>query len=93
MCRRSYSRGAPTGGEASYVGPSYVGLVFGGFILGLIVGRWWALAVPAGFGAWIAVNTPIEDVPPWFLGAGLAALPAVGIAASVGVRHWIRSRS
>jgi hypothetical protein len=71
----------------------YVGLVLAGFILGLIVGRWWALVAPAAFGAWIAVNTPVVDVPPWFLGAGLAALPAIGIAAGVAGRRWMRSQS
>jgi hypothetical protein len=71
----------------------HVGLVFSGLILGLIVGRWWALAAPAAFGAWIAVNTDVGDVPAWFLGAGLAALPAAGIAAGVAGRRWMRSRS
>jgi hypothetical protein len=69
-----------------------LGSVLGGFILGLVVGRWWALAAAAALGAWIAVNTPVE-IPTWILGAGSATLAAVGIAAGVAGRRWVRSRS
>jgi hypothetical protein len=39
----------------------YVALVFAGLILGLIVGRWWALAAAAALGAWIAVITEVDE--------------------------------
>jgi hypothetical protein len=71
----------------------YVGLAWGGFILGLIVGRWWALAAAAALGAWIALITEVNEVPAWYLGAGYATLTAVGIAAGVGCRRLMRSRS
>ena len=68
----------------------YVALVFGGLILGLIIGRWWALAGAAALGAWMALITEVE-VPGWYLGAGYATLTAVGIAAGVGARRLMRS--
>jgi hypothetical protein len=71
----------------------YVTLVFGGLILGLIVGRWWALAAAAALGAWIAVSTEVDEVPGWFLGAGYAVLTGVGVAAGVTGRRLMRSRS
>ena len=70
----------------------YAVFVFGGFILGLIVGRWWALAAAAALGAWIAVNTEVE-IPHWILGAWYAALSAAGIAAGVAIRRRVLSRS
>jgi hypothetical protein len=41
-------------------------LVGGGLIVGLVVGRWWALIVALGIGVWIAVVSEVE-VSAWFL--------------------------
>ena len=67
-------------------------LVFAGLILGLIVGRWWALAAAAALGAWIALITEVDEVPGWYLGAGYATLTAIGIAAGVGGRRMRNGR-
>jgi hypothetical protein len=61
----------------------YLILVLASLILGLAVGRWWTLVAAAGLGAWIAVVTEVDEVPPWFLGAAYAVLAASGIAVGV----------
>ena len=42
-------------------------LIGAGFIVGVLVGRWWALAPALGFAVWIAIASGLE-VPGWFLG-------------------------
>jgi hypothetical protein len=64
-------------------------LVGAGFILGVVVGRWWALAPAVGFGAWIAVVSELDEVPGWFLGLWYGPLGCVGIGAGVAVRRAI----
>jgi hypothetical protein len=32
----------------------------GGFLLGLIIGRWWALAAAVGVGLWLGLTQEIE---------------------------------
>jgi hypothetical protein len=61
----------------------------GGFLVGLLVGRWWALLAAVGLGVWIAATVDVE-VPAWFLGLGYAAIAGVGIAAGVGARQIMR---
>jgi hypothetical protein len=61
----------------------------GGFLMGLLVGRWWALLAAVGFGVWIAATVHVE-VPAWFLGMGCAAIAGVGIAGGVGARRITR---
>ena len=56
--------------------------------MGLIAGRWWALAAPAAFGAWIAFESKVDAVPPWFLGAMYALIGAVGVVIGVLLRHF-----
>jgi len=56
-----------------------------GFLVGLAVGRWWALLAPAGFGVWIAAVTEVE-VPGWYLGLAYGAVAALGTAGGVLVR-------
>jgi hypothetical protein len=58
----------------------------GGLVVGLVVGRWWALVVPAGFGVYIALVSKVE-VPPVLLGAVYAAISALGVAAGVFLRR------
>ena len=60
-------------------------LIAGGFILGLLVGRW-ALVAAVGVGVWVAVYSEV-DVPGWFLGIGYCAVASVGIGASLLVRR------
>jgi hypothetical protein len=74
-------------------------LIAAGFILGLLVGRWWTLAAAIGFGVWVAMVSEVE-VPGWFLGlSGTAPLAARGsLAASPSAARYTacaarRSRS
>lgn len=61
-------------------------LIGAGFILGLLVGRWWALAPAAGFGVWVAIVSEVE-VPGWFLGLWYCVIGCVGIGAGIVVRR------
>ena len=60
-------------------------------MLGLAVGRWWTLTAALAIGVWIAVVSEVDEVPPWFLGAGYAVLTAFGIAVGVVARKHLRS--
>jgi hypothetical protein len=68
----------------------YLILLAAGLILGLVVGRWWALVAAVGIGVWIGVVSGVDEVPPWFLGAAYAALAAVAISVGVLVREGTR---
>ena len=67
-------------------------LIAGGALLGLIVGRWWALAAPLAVGVWIAFETEVEAVPPWFLGGMYALGGAVGVAVGIVLRAFLTRR-
>ena len=56
-------------------------------MLGLLVGRWWALVAAAGVGVWVALSEEIE-LDGWFLGLGYALLAAVGIALGILTRRY-----
>lgn len=68
----------------------YLIVVAAGFILGLVVGRWWTLSAAAAIGVWIALVTGVDEVPPWFLGTAYATLAAFAIAVGVSVRKRTR---
>src|SRR5215207_5673823 len=63
-------------------------LIAAGFILGLLVGRWWALTAAIGFGVWVAIVSEVE-VPAWFLGLWYGAVGCVGIASGIALRRAI----
>jgi hypothetical protein len=67
-------------------------LVGGGFLLGLILGRWWALIAAAAVGVLAAVFEEIE-LEGWFLGLMYAVLAAVGISIGILTRHFARRLS
>jgi hypothetical protein len=67
-------------------------VIGGGFVLGILVGRWWAFVPAAGLGAWISQTTEIEAVPGWYLGLVYAFFGATGIAAGVLVRRRLARR-
>jgi len=62
-----------------------------GFLIGLAIGRWWALGIAAGFGIWIGVETHVDEVPHWFLGLADGAIAALCIAAGIAARRALRS--
>jgi hypothetical protein len=64
-------------------------LLGAGFILGLLVGRWWALSAAIGFGVWVAAAAEVE-VPGWFLGAWYGVIGCAGIGGGVAVRRATR---
>jgi hypothetical protein len=67
-------------------------LIGGGIVLGLLVGRWWALLLAAALGVWISQATEVEAVPGWYLGLVYALLGAAGITAGVLVRRRLARR-
>jgi hypothetical protein len=64
-------------------------LVGAGVVLGVIVGRWWALLAAAGLGVWVALTEEVEVDGSW-LGFGYAGLAALGIIAGVSLRRFAR---
>ena len=69
----------------------YLVLVGGGFTVGLLVRRWWALVLPAGLGVWIALESELE-VPGWFLGLVYGALGAAGVGLGILVGRRLTRR-
>jgi hypothetical protein len=67
-------------------------LVTADVLVGLVAGRWWALAAAAALGAWIARSTDVEAVPGWFFGLVYAGFAALGIAAGVLGRRSLARR-
>ena len=63
-------------------------LIAVGFILGLLVGRLWALTVAIGFGEWVATVSELE-VPSWFFGLVYGAVGCVAIGTGIAVRRAI----
>jgi hypothetical protein len=70
----------------------YPALIVGGVILGLAIGRWWALGAAASVGIWIALLSDVK-VPGWFLGAAYALLAGAGIAGGVLARKALAHAS
>ena len=60
-----------------------------GLIIGLLVGRWWALLAAVAFGVWVGLVTEVE-VGGLFLGTVYAVISGAGIVAGVGLRKWMR---
>lgn len=61
-------------------------LVAGGLVLGLVIGRWWALLGAIGVAVWVAVVSEVE-VSRWFLAAAYGATAAASITAGVLLRR------
>jgi hypothetical protein len=63
-------------------------LVAAGFLIGMVVGRWWALLVAAGAGVWVAlIDETVLDG--WFVGGLWASFAAVGICAGILARRLV----
>jgi hypothetical protein len=65
-----------------------IALVFFGLgvVIGVAVGRWWALALALGPALWVGIGADV-DVPDWVLGLLYFAITAAGIALGVALRH------
>jgi hypothetical protein len=68
-------------------------LIGGGIVLGVLVGRGWALVPAAGLGVWISQVAELEAVPGWYLGLVYAVLGGAGITGGVLVRRRLARRS
>jgi len=61
-------------------------------VLGLVVGRWWALVAALAFAAWAWVTLDVE-VPDWVLALGYGGIAAIGIAIGVLIRKRARKQT
>ena len=61
-----------------------------GPILGLLVGRWWALIAALTVFVWIWTRTGVDEVAPWALALMYAIVTSAGIAAGVLGRAALR---
>jgi len=59
----------------------------GGFVLGLALGRWWALAAALPLGAWILLTNELEGHIGAWVATVLSLLLACAIGAGVGLRR------
>jgi hypothetical protein len=66
---------------------TFVVVLLGGFVIGLLAGRWWSIGAPVAFGVWVATVTEVDEVPPWFLGLGYALAGVIGVLVGVSVRR------
>ena len=65
----------------------------GGFVLGLAVGRWWALAAALPLGAWILLTNELEGQIGAWVATVLSLLLACAIGAGVGLRRLSARRA
>jgi hypothetical protein len=59
----------------------------GGFVLGLVFGRWWTLAAALPLGAWILLTNELEGHVGTWVASILSLLLALAIAAGVALRR------
>jgi len=59
----------------------------GGFVLGLVLGRWWALVAALPLGAWILLTNELEGHIGAWVASMLSLLLACAIAAGVALRR------
>jgi hypothetical protein len=64
----------------------------GGFVFGVVFGRWWALLAVAPFAAWFLATNELGHVGAIVTGV-LSALLASAIAAGVGLRRLTDRRA
>ncbi len=74
-------------GPPTTSGVIFVAVLLGGLILGVLAGRWWVVAAPLAFAAWIAATSDVDEVPPWFLGLAYALLGVIGTLVGILLRH------
>jgi hypothetical protein len=63
-----------------------------GLVLGLVVARWWALIAPVAFAVYVAIESEVDELPPWLLGVLYGLVGAVGVAAGVLLRRFATQR-
>ena len=68
---------------------TYLVLLAAGLLVGLLVGRWWALALPAALGVWIGLTEELE-LGGALVGAVYGGTTGCGVAVGVGLRKYAR---
>jgi hypothetical protein len=63
-------------------------LIGGGFLLGLIIGRWWALTAPAALGLWAGLSFTNLEVPAAWIAFAYAGMGALGVLIGLVVRRF-----
>ena len=58
-----------------------------GLVVGLLVGRRWALLAAVAFGVYVAAASEVDEVSPAFLGLIYVIVGAAGITAGVALRR------
>jgi hypothetical protein len=66
----------------------YVILIGAGFLLGLAIGRWWAILAGVAVGVWAGAESEVDEVSPEFLGTAIGLILCVSIGAGVAARRW-----
>ena len=66
-------------------------LIVGGLVLGLVLGRWWALLASVGLGLWVGLTEEIE-VSGSYLGLVYAAISGLGIVLGIVLRRLVFAR-
>jgi hypothetical protein len=61
-----------------------------GIVVGVVVGRWWALSAAVAVGVWVMLSTGVDEVPPWFLGLAYGAFTGAGIVLGIMLRRGVR---
>jgi hypothetical protein len=54
-------------------------VIGGGFLIGIVVGRWWAFLVPAVLGIWAGLTFTDLEVPAAWIGLIYAGGAAIGV--------------
>jgi hypothetical protein len=70
----------------------YVFIPFGGFVLGLAVGRWWIVPAAVPLWAYIVQVDKLEGNLTIWVASTLSILLACAIACGVGLRKLVRRR-
>jgi hypothetical protein len=61
-----------------------------GFVLGVAVGRWWTLALAVAIGVAAGFLADVGGLAAWLVAVLCVASTALGVAAGVAMRQWIR---
>lgn len=67
----------------------WAAILVAGFLVGLVVGRWWSLVVAVVLAGWIWAEWDDIEVPSWLLALVYGCAAALAIAFGV----WVRTRT
>jgi hypothetical protein len=64
-------------------------LIGGGFLFGLIIGRWWSFAAPTAVGLWAGMTFTELEVSAAWIGFAFAGMAALGVLAGLVARPFV----